>query len=56
MMNTRASIIVFGVILGLLWPVNALADFAVPSGFMDQPAVGGAPALTAIDWLSNAVA
>ncbi|MBW3631524.1 MAG: PQQ-dependent sugar dehydrogenase, partial [Chloroflexi bacterium] len=40
-------------ILGLLWPVNASADFAVPAGFVDQPVISGVPAPTAIDWLPN---
>src|SRR5688572_15860119 len=46
-------IVIFSVVLGLLWPVNAQADFAVPVGFADQPVVGGVPAPTAIDWLPN---
>lgn len=53
MKNTRASIVVLSVILGLLWPVKAASAFTGPAGVVDQPVVGGVPAPTAIDWLPN---
>ena len=42
-------IVILGMVIGLLWPVNAQAAFTVPPGFVDQTVVGGMPAPTAID-------
>src|SRR3712207_4721729 len=53
MTRKPALIVVLTVVLGLLWPAYAHADFSVPSGFDDQDVVGGLPAPTAIDWLPN---
>jgi glucose/arabinose dehydrogenase len=39
------------VILGLVLPGQALAEFSVPTGFDDQPVANGVPLPTAIDWL-----
>jgi glucose/arabinose dehydrogenase len=46
-----AAVLILLVILGLLLPAQALADFTVPNGFADQSVVAGVPAPTAIDWL-----
>jgi glucose/arabinose dehydrogenase len=48
-----AGLLTLLVILGLLLPAPASADFTVPNGFVDQPVVGGVPAPTAIDWLPS---
>src|SRR5215213_7907309 len=53
-MKSKSSVIILlTVVCGLLWPVNALAEFAVPTGFVDQHVVSGVPAATAIDWLPS---
>jgi glucose/arabinose dehydrogenase len=48
-----AALLILVVILGLLLPAEALAQFTVPTGFVDQPVVAGVPAPTAIAWLPN---
>jgi glucose/arabinose dehydrogenase len=48
-----AALLILVVVLGLLLPAQAVAEFSVPTGFIDQPVVGGVPAPTAIDWLPS---
>jgi glucose/arabinose dehydrogenase len=39
------------ILVGLLAPANAGAEFSVPAGFIDQAIVGGVPEPTSFDWL-----
>jgi glucose/arabinose dehydrogenase len=46
--------VIFAVLIGLLLPTSVQAEFTgLPSGFADQPVVGGLGAPTAIDWLPD---
>jgi glucose/arabinose dehydrogenase len=46
-----AALLILLVILGLLLPAEAVAEFTVPAGFVDEEVVVNVPAPTAIDWL-----
>ncbi|MCD6031880.1 MAG: hypothetical protein K0S78_4062, partial [Thermomicrobiales bacterium] len=51
-MSVRLSaIVMLHLVLALLLPEAALADFTVPQGFVDVPVVGGVPSPTALAWL-----
>ena len=54
MKNRLAPVLILTLILGLLLPDAVSAEFgSLPTGFVDEPVVGGVPAPTAIDWLPD---
>lgn len=53
MKSKPAALLILLVVLGLLLPAQALAEFAVPTGLVDEEVVDNVPAPTAIDWLPS---